>query len=187
MKRHRWVTAVVAVLLAVMVPAAPANASEDEFTWLGCAGQPKSTTGNLTGYQPGDFYGGAWQGLVTGSIQPCRAPVHTDVFAIASYYSDGTVTASATRYLDSADYSAGVTVRLKTAAVCLIDNLKSRLDCVKVGWLEQQAGPAQPVLDGHLPVDSPLVASAPVVTMDGMTIDPGCPTCVNDQYSSDAS
>src|SRR4029450_9577078 len=112
------------------------------------------------------FHGGAWQGPVTGSIQPCRAPVHTDVFAIASYDSDGTVTANATRYPASADYSASVNVRLKNVAGGLMDTLKSRLDCVKVGWLEQPSGPARPVLDGHLPVDSPQVASAPVVTMD---------------------
>ena len=180
MKRYRWIATVVAVLLAVIVPAVPADASEDEFTWLGCAGQPKLTTGTLTGHQLGDFYGGGWHGQVSGSIQPCREPARTDVFAIASYDSDGTTTANATRYPDSTDYSASVNVRLKTAAVCLIDNLKSRLDCVKVGWLEQPSGPARPVLEGHLPVDSPLVASAPVVTMDGMTIEPGCPTCVND-------
>jgi hypothetical protein len=101
------------------------------------------------------------------------------VFAIASYDSDGTVTANATRYPNAPDYSASITVRLKTTAVCLIDNLKSRLDCAKVGWLEQPAGPARPVIEGHLPTDSPLVMSAPVVTMDGMTINPGCPTCVN--------
>jgi hypothetical protein len=180
MRGYRWIVAVAAMTLAVTVPAAPASAGEDEFTWLGCAGQPGSTTGDLTGHQLGDFYGAAWHGQVSGSIQPCRAPVHTDVFAIASYDSDGTVTASAARYPDAPDYAASVTVRLKTVAVCLIDNLKSRLDCVKVGWLEQEAGPARPVLEGHLPTDSPLVASAPVVTMDGNTISPGCPTCVND-------
>jgi hypothetical protein len=177
MRRYRWIAAVVALSLAVAMPAAPAAASE--FTWLGCAGQPLSTTGSLVGYHPGDF-DGAWRGQASGSIQPCRAPFDTDVFAIASYDSDGTVTASATRYPASPGYSASVIVRLKTVAVCLVDNLKSRLDCVKVGWLAQQTGVARPVLDGHLPVDSPLVTSAPVVTMDGMTIEPGCPTCVND-------
>jgi hypothetical protein len=175
---HRWIAVAATLLLALTLPAAPATASEDEFTWLGCAGRPVPTTGDLTGYLRGSYYNGAWHGTVSGSLRPCRTPVPTDVYAIASYDSDGTATADAARYPASREYSASVTVRLKTVAVCLIDNVKSRLDCVKVGWLEQQAGPSSPVVDGHLPVDSPQVAFAPAVTLEGMTIHPGCPTCV---------
>jgi hypothetical protein len=170
--------AAAALSVAVGVAAAPANASESVFTWLGCDGRPVVTTGGLIGYDAGAFYDGAWRGEVFGFIFACRAPVETDVFAIASYDSDGTAIALATRYPDLNIFSAEVDVRPKTVAVCLIDNLKSRLDCIKVSWLEQEGGPARPVNSGQLPVDSPQVAAAPVVTMDGMVIEPGCPTCV---------
>jgi hypothetical protein len=173
-------TLALALALVLGVPAAqPANAGAPEPTWLGCAGQPVTTTGWLAGYRTGVFYEGVWLGSASGSIFPCRPPTETDVFAIASYDSDGVATALATWYGYQNAYTASVHVRSKTAAICLIDNLKSRLDCMQIDWLAQETGPARPVAGGRIPVDSPLVDAVPVVTLNGFTVHPGCPTCVD--------
>lgn len=166
-----------AVLLAL---GAPTVTSDDAPTWLGCAGEPTSTTGVLADYQPGTFVRDVWAGTVSGTLRPCRPPVGTDVFAVAVYDAHGTATAAAMPYPWTEGFATYVGVPPKTVAVCLIDHLKSRLDCIEIGWLDQPKGLPQPVNAGHLPPDSPLVAATPTVTFNGRTVHPGCPTCVDE-------
>jgi len=160
--------------------AQPAYATESAFTWLGCEGQPTLTTGTTSSFDKGVWEDEAWHGTVYGQLFPCRPPVFSDVYAIASYDSDGVATALAARYGMLEMYANDAEVRLKTTAVCLIDKYDSRLDCFKVNWYEPPAGPAEPFFGGHLAVDSPQVQLTPVVTFAGNVIDPKCPGCIEE-------
>jgi hypothetical protein len=178
-------TAVAAALaMALLVPATqPALATDVQFTWLGCAGQPVVTTGTLDTFTVSHYSDGVWHGSVSGSILPCRPPTSGDVFAIASYDASGYATARAALYPNTNSYSALFQVRLtKTAAVCLIDEYKGRLDCIEIGWKDQEGGdPPRPEYYGnHLPSDSPVVNVIPEVSLGGSVIHPPCPTCVQD-------
>ena len=180
MSRITRIAVAVAVILGIAL-AQPAHASESEFTWLGGEGQPNLTIGTIVTYSAGTWEYEAWHGTVSGNLLPCRPPVNTDVYAIASYDTDGVATALATHYGMLEIYSNDVEVRLKTTAVCLIDKYDSRLDCIKISWYEPPSGPAQPLFGGHLAVDSPQVQITPVVTFNGVIIDPKGPTCIEDE------
>jgi hypothetical protein len=180
--RRKWTAAAVVLTLApalgLGLPATPAAADNDP-TWLGCYAQPQPTTGELTSYDPGTFVRDEWLGQLYGTIRPCRPPVATDVFAVAFYDAHGSATATAVPYPWTLGFVAPANVPPKTEAICLIDNLTSRLDCITIGWVGQPEGPPRPQNTGHLSVDSPLVAATPTVRMGGRWVEPGCPTCVD--------
>jgi hypothetical protein len=174
------------LVIALGTPVAlvgPARAEEPESnTWLRCEGMPP-TTGALNYFEAYSYVDAeqVWRAYVIGDIFSCRAPGPRDVFAVASYDDDGAVQGWAAPYPEQTEFYGYVKVHLNASAVCAISNVKDRLDCFKIDWIPQPAGPPLPTAGYHIPVDSPNVLIDAKVDLNKVyAVDPGCPTCVDD-------
>ncbi|WP_120317870.1 hypothetical protein [Catellatospora citrea] len=116
-----------------------------------------------------------------GTITPCLRPEPLQAFGVATYSATTAVgDAAAYQLSDQATqpYQKRVPVKPGEHAACLLTSETIRLACVSIGWVTVD-DVARPVVEGPLPVDSPLVAALPVVDMfrSWVPIGPVCPGC----------
>ncbi len=182
MKRIARVTAAAALAAALTVAAGPtpAGAGQTLYKWQSCPAGT-STTGQIDSthvLEPN--IGGDHPVWVQGVFNLCaKVRNNYTAFALAGY-TDTTATGQSFRLPLNAQqfaYGAILDVTPDVRALCIIVTESHRVACVSVAW-QVVDGVAQPVVDGPLPVDAPLV-SRPVTINLALTeaIPPQCPGC----------
>lgn len=183
--------AILAVVIALLVGSAqPSLASPITRNWMTCVAGGPQITGVITGVSrqiDASFPG--YNTVITGTIQPCHAPLAGDVFGIVAWdygadnnpnvaYADGWIGRYPT---GGTAFVARATLSSQKSVLCMTKNATASVDCVVLQW-SYQGGVQVPAIGSHPGASASANLIPPttyqlVLRSGGSTGDPTCPGC----------
>ena len=184
----------VAFAAAGTVIASAATHDPDESTWMACPGGKPVTTGHLdtltvvgsetVGPPPGNEVRGPTitYGIIdiAGTVAACHQVPATGGpgFAVGTYGDGNRISVADGSYVRYSEEGAGGTFATRMyvikgrAAVCLLTDPNTRLNCYRLSW-----SGGTPTVGDPLPTGDPLVARE--CGLHNYNREPNCPTCIN--------